>query len=192
MNSFKMFFDQSNFMVETQINTKLALYNLGKILNENKINYCIIGSIVMIQHNYNRYTEDIDILVDVKHKQRLLNLPAGQIKTFDSTQRKIRLVNPSTNIDIIYSGDIGDDKVVFNFPLPNLVSEEVRIDNIYIPFLSLKNLILFKLRSGIYAKGRLSDLGDIQKLIQLNKLPIDYCDDIREDLKEKYRYLFNT
>lgn len=192
MKSFRVFFNQSKFMIESQINTKIALYKLGKILNENKINYCIIGSIVMIHHNYIRYTEDIDILVDTKDKELLLDLPAGQIRTFDNTQRKIRLVNPSTNIDVIYSGDTGDDKVVFSFPLPNLVSENIKVNNIFIPFLSLKNLILFKLRSGIYAKGRLSDLGDIQKLIQLNNLPITFCNDLRSDLKEKYIELFKT
>lgn len=192
MQSFKIFYNQSKFIVESLEYYKQSLYNLGKILNEYDINYCIVGSIVMTQYNYVRMTEDIDILVNSKDKQKLLSIPPGLIRTYDNTERRIKLISPSTNIDVLYSGDKGDDKEPFIFPTPETVSNMITINDIEIPFLSLKQLILFKLRSGTYAKGRLNDLADVQKLIQLNNLPENYCDDCRIDIKKQYRKLYYT
>lgn len=190
--TFKIFYEQSQFMVEALELSKTSIYNLHKILSKNKINYCIIGAAAMIPYDYARMTDDIDILVDVKDKEKLLNISPGYIKTFNNTECFIRLVEPRINIDVIYSNDIGDDKGHFRFPNPKKVLEYIDINNTPVPFLTLKNLILFKLRSGIYKKGRLKDLGDIQVLIQNNNLTEDFAKDFKEDLKMKFIEILNS
>ena len=45
---------------------------------------------------------------------------------------------------------------------------------------------MYKLCAGLYGKARISDFGDVQKLILNNKLPENFANDFRKDLKDKY------
>ena len=46
--------------------------------------------------------------------------------------------------------------------------------------------------AGLYGKVRLKDFGDIQQLIHINKLPLNFADEFRDDIKNKYIELWKT
>jgi hypothetical protein len=75
----------------------------------------------------------------------------------------------------------GDGINGLEFSEPKKISETVN----GLPILSLEKLIEYKISSGIYG-DRLKDLGDVQELIKANKLPLDFGDNFRKDLREKY------
>ena len=72
------------------------------------------------------------------------------------------------------------------FPDPAHVFEV--IDGIHVA--RLVTLIELKLASGMTAPHRLSDLGDIQKLIEILKLPEDLAESLNPYVRETYKKLW--
>lgn len=161
-----------------------ALMSLTKILKDNNINFTIIGGACRNQYGYLKITEDIDLLIDSKDKGKMLTLPIGFIRELSSGRgKRFSLHNPKTDIDVIYTGEeAGSSESDIAYENPKNVSNIIK----GISFLTLKNLIKYKLASGIFGKARYKDFDDIGELIKRNNLSIEYCNDLREDLKIKY------
>ena len=56
--------------------------------------------------------------------------------------------------------------------------------------MTLPNLIELKLASGISNPGRLRDLGDVQEMIRVLKLPSNFADQLNEYVRAKYHELW--
>ena len=175
---------KSQFMESYIRDLWASLENLTSILKKNNINFTIIGGAARNQYKYFKITEDIDLLVDVKHREKMLNLPIGFIRELSKGRgKRYSLHNPKTDIDVIYTGEkAGSEESNIPYENPKKISNVIQ----GIPFLSLENLIKYKLASGIFGHQRFKDFDDIIELIKRNKLPKNYCDNLRSDLKDKY------
>jgi hypothetical protein len=167
---------------------------LGRItrrLDELGIPYALAGGMALFFHGYRRFTEDVDILVtrdglQAIHRQ-LEGL--GYVPPFAGS-KQLRDAETGVRVEFLVTGDYpGDGKpkpVAFPDPAQASVEREgVRL-------LALPKLIELKLASGMTNPGRLSDLGDVQKLITLLNLPEDLADQLNPYVQGKYRDLWTA
>jgi hypothetical protein len=160
-----------------------SIKELSYILKQKGIHFTFIGGAARNQYKYEVTTADLDILVSKKDFEKMKDLPIGFIREISKGRAKsFQLHDPKTKVDVIYTGEISGDGVNgLKYPDPEKISKNIKGE----PFITLKNLIMYKLSSGLYGK-RYKDFGDIQGLIKANKLSKDYAKDFRKDLKDKY------
>jgi len=171
-----------------------TLRRLVDQLDENSLDYALVGGLALVAHGYRRFTEDIDILMTPEalqiFRERLIGrgyLPAlsGATKTFRDTRTGVRIKVTTTGREA-YPGD-GKPKPVA-FPLPT----DARLQREGVWFITLDKLIELKLASGLSAPHRLKDLADVQELIVRLKLPIDLADRIDASVRDEYRRLWQN
>ncbi len=127
------------------------LIEIVKEFNKNKINYVIIGGFAMVFHGMPRFTEDIDIAIDIDEKnlkkikislQKLFNDNSfDEIRKSDFEKYSVIRYGTPNNfyIDFIYQiGEIAD----FEILLRN--TKIIYIDDTKIPILNEKMLIKLK------------------------------------------------
>lgn len=172
---------KSKFMESYKNDLELSLTEIKKILKAYSISFVFLGGVARNTYGTLRMTEDIDILVDKKDKEKLLSIPIGYIKK--SSERSLKLQNPKTVIDVLYSGDHAGNEKGLEYISPKYLEAENNM-------ISLKAFIMYKLSSGLYGK-RYKDYDDIQNVIKINKLSKTYAQDFREDLKTLYEKLWD-
>lgn len=138
------------------------------LLNENQVKYLVVGGYAVNQYGYPRYTHDIDLWVwmnKVNAQNILRSLSQfgfseiGIVKEdFLKPDNILQLGYPPHRVDIMTSSD------GLKFEDAYMSVNNVEIDGIPIPFISLKNLILNKKTT-----GRSQDLADADNLIKINR-----------------------
>ena len=140
---------------------------IDKFCKEHKFNYTVIGGIAVINYNYHRTTNDIDIIIKVEI-ENLQILGEELLKTFKPAFNnaldffKKNFVLPSiyeekgVRIDISAAISVFDNLVIQR-------SKRTKIGNTEFSVCSIEDLILYK----IFA-SRYQDLGDIQQLFKNN------------------------
>jgi hypothetical protein len=166
-----------------------TLRKITKRLDELGIPYVLVGAMAMFFHGYRRFTEDVDLLVtreglkDVHgHLQGL-----GYIPLFAGS-KNLRDAESGVRIEFLVSGDYPGDGRPKPIAFPNPDEAAVEIDGIRC--LQLPKLIELKLASGMTTKGRLSDLGDVEKIIRVLNLPENLANQLDPFVQEKYRELW--
>lgn len=190
MIQIKKTFTTSSFFMESYIkDLEKALASLTIILKNNNISFTVIGASARNYYSKStRTTDDIDILVDIKDKTKMESLPIGFIRDISQGRARVfSLHNPKTKIEVLYSGEQAGNKQGIVYEDPHLISNAIN----NIPFITLKDLIRYKLSSGFYG-NRYKDYGDIQDLIRDNSLPKNYgeINNFREDLLLLYEDLW--
>jgi hypothetical protein len=164
---------------------------LARHLDDEGLDYVVVGGLAVGEHGYARATEDVDILMTREgleaFKERFLGrgyLPAfqGASKSFKDTETGIRIEVLTTGE---YPGD-GKPKPVA-FPNPRDVS--VQGDDFR--HISLEALLELKLASGLSAPHRLRDLADVVDLIGAAKLPKDLAERLDPSVRAEYRRLWD-
>ncbi len=177
----------STFMIEAINAHENAMIKLQELLDKNNIEFVFIGGAILPDYGYSRYTEDFDILVNKDDKEKFNNLSIDFIK-ISKSGRSGYLHNPKVKIDILYSDDyIGSKGSGMKFPKPANITILNKLNN---KILSIEKLIEYKLTSGIYGESRLSDFGDVQKLIKFNNLQKDLAKDFKKEIKNKYKEIW--
>ena len=186
MESFENIYQK--YLIESIHTYESTMKELHKLFKEYKIKHVFIGGSVLPMHGFYRNTGDVDILINKKDKQKIKDFPIGYIKVSDSARKGI-YHKTKTSLDFLYSGDeVGENSDIV---LPCVTSEIVDSTRGY-PILTLQKMVEFKLGSGLYAMDRLMDFGDIQRLISKNHLKENYMDYTRDELKTKYKEIWNN
>jgi hypothetical protein len=165
-----------------------SLRRIAKRLDELGIPYALAGGMAMFLHGYRRFTEDVDILVTGEAlrtiHEKLDGL--GYLPPFQGS-KNLRDTENGVRIEFIVTGGYpGDGKPKpVTFPDPAAVS--TTIDGVRV--VNLPTLIQLKLASGT-APGRRKDLGDVQELIRLMRLPASYADQLDPSVQELYLELW--
>ena len=158
---------------------------LSKRLAEQEVHYALVGGYALILHGVRRFTEDIDLLVNSAGLQKIRDTLLGRgYVTIPGSQRNIRDAETGVRIKFVVSGDYPGDgkKREIGFPQPADVVEDVQ----HVRVVNLKTLVELKLASGMTGKGRLQDLADVQRLIQVHKLTADYAKDVNKSVRAKF------
>lgn len=134
-----------------------------ELLNQHEVKYLITGGYAVAIYGHPRYTGDIDIWIEAtsENADKLLavfndfGLSSFGISSQDFTQpeRVIQIGYPPYRIDILTS----IDGLEFSDAFSN--KKMMQIDELFLPFISLEDLIKNK-----RASGRGIDLDDIENL----------------------------
>jgi hypothetical protein len=169
-----------------------TLRTLVKRLDQEGLDYAVIGAMALAAHGYRRFTEDVDILLKPEtlalFREKLLGL--GYLPAFPQSQKTFRDTRTGVKIEVMTTGEYpGDGKpkpVVF----PDPVEARVDKDNLWI--VALEKLIELKLASGLSAPHRLKDLADVQELILHLRLPLELSKSLEQSVRAEYERLWNA
>ncbi len=178
------------FMGEGELNKTVA--QLGRDLDRHGIEYAIIGAVALTAHGYPRFTADVDIILtkeglQVFHRE-LVGL--GYRPAFEGARKKLRSTLNGVAIEFIMEGEYpGDGKPKpVSFPRPSMASIEIE----GVRVITLEKLIELKLASGMTAPDRLKDLADVQELIKLRSLSVEFAQRLNPYVRDKYLELLNA
>jgi len=160
-------------------------------LNEAGLEYAVIGGMALTAHGYRRFTEDVDILMRPetlgRFREKFVGL--GYVPAFAAASKSFRDARTGIKVEVMTTGEYpGDGKpkpVVF----PDPVEARVERDDLWV--LTLEKLIELKLASGLSAAHRLKDLADVQELISILKLSLEFAEKLDASVRAEYRRLWN-
>jgi len=169
-----------------------TLRNLARRLDEETIDYALIGGMALVAHGYRRFTEDIDVLMtsDALERFRSRYLGRGYLPAFPGAEKSFKDTETGVRIEVLTSGEFpGDGKPkAVAFPQPSAV----RFEREGLKVIRIEPLIELKLASGLSAPHRLKDLADVQDLIRLLDLPAELADSLDASVRDEYRRLWRT
>jgi hypothetical protein len=177
-------FDEKSAVHET-------LRRICKRLNELGTPYAVAGGMALFKHGFRRFTEDVDILI-TRHNLKLVHKTLsglGYAPLFTGS-KNLRDTDSGVRIEFLLAGDYpgdGKEKPVA-FPNPSDVAEA----HDDIRFVNLPTLVELKLASGMTGADRMKDLADVQELIKLLSLPVDFCNQLATYVQPKYRELWQA
>ena len=172
------------FMGEGVINKTLA--RLSRDLDDNGIDYAVIGAVALLAHGYPRFTEDIDLVLTPEglnelHK-KLIGL--GYIPAFPGARKRLRSSSDNVSIEVMTTGEFPGDGKPKPIAMPDPSSSSIEIDGI--KFVTLEKLIELKLASGLTAPDRLKDLADVQELIKIRGLDESFASKLDRFVRDKF------
>lgn len=163
-----------------------ALRRITGRLSELGLDYALVGGLALIEHGYERFTEDIDLLVTPQGlsaiHERLVGL--GWRPAVPGARKRIRDTEEGVRIDLIQAGEPigGGAPASLSFPQPKDVAE----DRSGMRVVSLECLIELKLLAGQNNPGRVRDLADVQELIRVRRLDEGFAQRLHAYVREKY------
>jgi hypothetical protein len=168
-----------------------TLRRLAARLKEAGLEYAIIGGMALVAHGYRRFTEDVDVLMTPEtlrlFKEKFAGL--GYVPSFITASKSFRDTHTGVKVEVMTTGEYpGDGKpkpVVFPDPA------DARVEREGLWVLTLEKLIELKLASGLSAAHRLKDLADVQELITVLKLPLEFAEKLDESVRGEYRRLWD-
>jgi len=169
-----------------------ALRRLSESLQDEGIDWVLVGGMALFAHGYRRFTEDIDVLLTAEglasFRERLVGRgyrPAfeGATRTFSDTASGVR-------IEVLTTGGFpGDGKPKpVAFPDPRAV----RFEREGLWLIRLEPLVELKLASGLSAPHRLKDLADVQEMIKIFDLPPELAERLDASVRDEYLRLWEA
>lgn len=168
-----------------------TLRSLASRLDAEGIPYAILGGMALNLHGFVRETVDVDVLLTLESLDRFRERLVGRAyaPAFAGALKSFRDVETGVRIDVIAAGDFpGDGKPKeVAFPVP----ASVAIDRGGIRVVPLETLLELKIASGLSAEHRrLVDLADVQRAIEVLKLPKEFGDRLRPSVRAEYDRLW--
>ena len=168
------------FMGEGVINKTLS--RLSRDLDENGIDYAVIGAVALLAHGYPRFTEDIDLVLTPQGlnalHQKLIGL--GYVPA----RKRLRSSSDNVSIEVMTTGEFPGDGKPKPVAMPDPSSSSIEIDGI--KFVTLEKLIELKLASGLTDPDRLKDLADVQELIKIRGLDESFGSKLDPFVRDKF------
>ncbi len=167
-----------------------TLRRLVDELDEQGLDYAVIGGMALVAYGYRRFTEDVDILMTPETLQAFRErcIGRGYLPAFSGASKSFRDTQTGVRIEVVTTGEYpGDGKpkpVVFPDPV------EARFQREGLWLITLEKLIELKLASGLSAPHRLRDLSDVQELTARLKLPLELADQLDASVQSEYRRLW--
>jgi hypothetical protein len=162
-----------------------VLESLKRRFAEEGIVFAVLGATAVGRYGYLRHSEDLDILTTPEGLDRLHARFSGRGINPRAPGLRKKLVESEHQvpIDVITAGEpAGGQGSPILYPDPSGPGF-IAFDGILYP--TLERLIEFKLASHIWG-NRLHDAGDVQRLIQANKLDESLAGRLHPALRDKY------
>src|SRR4051812_19167823 len=166
-----------------------TLQTITSKLDKIGVSYAVAGGMALVAHGYDRTTADVDILVTpeglrIVH-EKLDGL--GYVPPFVGSKH-LRDTTTKVKIEFLTTGGFPGDGKPKPVAFPDPASAAIEIDGIR--FLQLPKLIELKLASGMTNPGRLKDLADVQELIRVLKLNVDFDQRLDPFVRQKFHELW--
>ncbi|MCE2809426.1 MAG: hypothetical protein LW850_31765 [Planctomycetaceae bacterium] len=169
-----------------------TMRRLARILDEMKIPFAIAGAMAANVHGHKRTTADVNVLIRredlVRFKSKHIGL--GWMDKFEGS-KNFKDTITSVNVDTLIVGDYPGDGLPkpVAFPAPEDVS--FRNDE-GIPFITLETLLELKIACGTTVSHRPRDLDDVIQLIRVNRLPLEFAQNLNPFVVGKYQELWQA
>lgn len=167
-----------------------TLRRLTRRLEELGIPYALAGGMALFAHGYQRFTDDIDLLVTRESLQRIHQKldGLGYVRPFEKS-KNLRDAESKVKIEFLLTGDYPGDGKPKPVAFPDPKDAVQIIEGMHV--LSLPKLVELKLASGMTAVGRAKDIADVQELIKLLKLPRDLSSSLNEFVRPTFVELWD-
>jgi hypothetical protein len=158
-------------------------------LNELNIPHAICGGMGIYYHGYERFTDDVDILVTRESKDKIHDELDGRgyVRPFEQS-KNLRDTITGVRIEFLLTGQFPGDGKPKELAFPDPKDVNVQIDGVWV--LNLPMQVSLKLLSGMTGAGRLKDLGDVIALIQSLGLPRNFKDKLTPSVQQKFDELW--
>ncbi len=182
---------EGGMFFQNESEVQKSLRRITDRLRDLGIDYAVVGGMALFLHGYRRFTEDVDLLVtpDGLAKAHAALEGSGYRPPFPNS-KNLRDTENGVRIEFIITGEYPGDGKPKPVAFPDPVHAGVMHEGITL--LNLPALIELKLASGMTGAGRIKDLGDVQELIKLLKLPSDYAAVVSPFVQEKYKELWQS
>jgi hypothetical protein len=169
-----------------------TLERLAHRLDEEGIPYAIIGGMALNIHGYERMTRDVDVLMTTAGLEKFIErcVGRGYVPAFSGARKSFRDTASQVAVEILFTGEYPGDGKPKPVSFPDPATASVEIEGIRV--IILEKLIELKLASGLSAAHRLRDLADVQDLIMLLKLPLEFAEKLDESVHAEYRRLWEA
>jgi hypothetical protein len=180
---------EGSLFFEGEGKVQKSLQRIARRLDELGIPYAVAGGMALFAHGYQRFTDDIDILMtrdDLARMHEALD-GRGWIRPF-STSKNLRDAQTGVRIEFLISGGYpgdGKPKPVM-FPAPTDVAVEIG----GIKYVGLPAFIELKLASGMSGQNRDKDFVDVNELIRTLQLSESFASSLNPFVREKYLALW--
>ena len=166
-----------------------TLRKMAARLDELGIPYAVAGGMALGAHRFVRATVDVDILVTPEglaavHRE-LEGL--GNVAPFAGS-KNLKDAQTGVRIKFLVAGQFPGDGKPKPVSFPDPARAAVVIDGVR--YLSLPALVELKLASGMTNPGRLKDLADVQELVRVLGLPLEFSGQLNPYVREKYEELW--
>jgi hypothetical protein len=180
---------EGSLFFEGEGKVQKSLQRIARRLDELGIPYAVAGGMALFAHGYQRFTDDIDILMtrdDLARMHEALD-GRGWIRPF-STSKNLRDAQTGVRIEFLISGGYpGDGKPKpVTFPAP----ADVAVEMGGIKYLGLPAFIELKLASGMSGQNREKDFVDVNELIRTLQLSESFASSLNPFVREKYLALW--
>jgi hypothetical protein len=169
-----------------------TLRRLARRLEEEQLDYALVGGLALVAHGYRRYTEDVDILMRpdtlARFRERLVG--RGYRPAFPGATKIFRDTETNVTIDVATTGDFPGDGKPKPVAFPDPAGHQLQRDEFRL--ITLEKLIELKLASGLSAPHRLRDLSDVQELIVRLELPRDLAASLDPSVRTEYDRLWQA
>lgn len=158
-------------------------------LNELNIPHAICGGMGVYYHGYERFTDDVDILVTRESKDKLHDALDGRgyVRPFEQS-KNLRDTITGVRIEFLLTGQFPGDGKPKELAFPDPKDVNVQIDGVWV--LNLPMQISLKLLSGLTGVGRQKDFGDVVALIQSIGIPRDFKTKLTPSVRDKFDELW--
>ena len=167
-----------------------TLRRLARRLEEEHLDYVVVGGMALVEHGYRRTTEDIDIVMRPEtlevFRERLVG--RGYLPAFTGAKKAFRDTESGVRIEVLTTGGYPGDGKPKPVAFPDPAKQAIAGDEFH--YVPLETLIELKLASGLSAAHRLQDLADVQSLIQHAKLPRDLAERLDPSVRDEYTRLW--
>ncbi len=163
-----------------------TLRQLARDLDTRNIAYSVIGAVALNQHGYQRFTQDIDVLMTREGLNRFTEQLIGREyrPAFEGATRKFRATAENVSIKVILTGEYPGDGKPKSVIFPDPAESAIEIDGI--KTVTLEKLVELKLASGMTGAGRRKDLADVQELIKVLRLEASFAEELDGSVRAMY------
>ncbi len=166
-----------------------AAHEIARHLDELGIDYAIADALSLAAHGLIRATEDVDVLVSREGLERFKAAWIGRgYVSLRPGGKAVRDTTHQVKIDFLIEGDFPGDGAPKPVRFPN--PKKARAAAGELSVLALPRLIELKLASGMTAPHRLQDLADVQRLIEIRKLPRELGEELDPYVRGKFEELW--
>jgi hypothetical protein len=169
-----------------------TMERVSERLKSEGIPHAVVGGMALNAHGFERVTTDVDLLTTREGLDQIHEKLVGRgfVPKFPGARKKLRDTITGVDVEFITTGEYpGDGKpkpVVFPDP------RDVSVDIDGINTITLEKLIELKLASGLSAPHRISDIGDVARVIQLLKPPRELGERIDPSVRDEYYRLWDV
>jgi hypothetical protein len=190
-SDFEYALEEGSMFFNAKSQVHKALRKITAKMAELNLDYAVVGGMALAAHGYDRFTDDVDLLV-TGETLKIIHASLeglGYLPPFAGS-KQLRDTECGVRIEFLITGGFPGDGKPKPVAFPDPKSETTEMHGMRI--LRLERIIELKLASGMTNAGRLKDLADVQELCKRLKFPDEFADQLNPFVRERFLELLRS